>query len=89
MFAVFTAAASDANLEISRMAFEIVERVIREHFAHITETDPSTFVECVTCLIAFTGVTDPVEEHFGGVGNEKGNGGATAVSISHLPHFAD
>jgi brefeldin A-inhibited guanine nucleotide-exchange protein len=36
------------------LAFEIVERVIREHFDRITETDPSVFTDCVDCLIAFT-----------------------------------
>ena len=54
VFAVLTAGASDERPETASLAFEIVERVIREHFDHITETDPSTFADCVDCLIAFT-----------------------------------
>ena len=55
VFAVLTAAAEvDERPETASLAFEIVERVIREHFDRITETDPSTFADCVDCLIAFT-----------------------------------
>ena len=54
VFAVLTLAASDARPTTAALAFEIVERVIREHFDRITETDPSVFTDCVDCLIAFT-----------------------------------
>ena len=44
------------------LAFETIESIIREHFDHITETDATTFTDCVNCLIAFTnsGVQDSV-----------------------------
>ena len=54
VFAVLTLAACDARRTTAVLAFEIVERVIREHFDRITETDPSVFTDCVDCLIAFT-----------------------------------
>ena len=54
VFAVLTAAAADERPETASLAFQNVERVIREHFDRITETDPSTFADCVDCLIAFT-----------------------------------
>ena len=46
VFAILSAAA-DAEPETGALAFEIVERVIREHFDRITETDPSVFADCV------------------------------------------
>ena len=36
------------------MAFETVEKIIRDYFHHITEMETTTFTDCVTCLIAFT-----------------------------------
>ena len=36
------------------MAFETVEKIIRDYFHHITETETTTFTDSVTCLIAFT-----------------------------------
>jgi len=36
------------------LAFETVEKIIRDYFHHITETETTTFTDCVTCLIAFT-----------------------------------
>jgi len=39
---------------IVRLAFDTIERIVREHFGHITETEPATFTDCVNCLIAFT-----------------------------------
>jgi len=54
VFAILSAAAADAEPETGALAFEIVERVIREHFDRITETDPSVFADCVRCLVAFT-----------------------------------
>jgi len=51
---VFTTAAADPDRAIVVLAFETIERIIREHFVHITETDSTTFTDCVNCLIAFT-----------------------------------
>ena len=36
------------------MAFEIIEKIIRDYFPYITETETTTFTDCVNCLIAFT-----------------------------------
>lgn len=38
MFMVFTTAASDEEPTIVRMAFETIEKIVREHFHYITET---------------------------------------------------
>lgn len=54
MFMVFTTAAADEQRAIVSLAFETVEKIVREHFAHITETETATFTDCVNCLIAFT-----------------------------------
>jgi hypothetical protein len=39
---------------IVRLAFDTIERIVREHFGHITETEAATFTDAVNCLIAFT-----------------------------------
>lgn len=54
MFMVFTTAASDESPQIVRLAFDTVEKIVREHFHYITETETTTFTDCVNCLIAFT-----------------------------------
>ena len=36
------------------LAFEIMEKIIRDYFPYITETETTTFTDCVNCLIAFT-----------------------------------
>eukprot|EP00775_Hariotina_reticulata_P008270 gene8270-8458_t len=54
MFMVFTTAAGDADPTIVRLAFDTIEKIVREHFNHITETETTTFTDCVNCLIAFT-----------------------------------
>jgi brefeldin A-inhibited guanine nucleotide-exchange protein len=51
---VFTTAANDKQPEIVNLAFDTIEKIVREHFGHITETDTTTFTDCVNCLIAFT-----------------------------------
>ena len=38
MFMVFTTAAADDEQTIVRLAFETIEKIVREHFQHITET---------------------------------------------------
>ncbi|XP_024985305.1 brefeldin A-inhibited guanine nucleotide-exchange protein 2-like [Cynara cardunculus var. scolymus] len=54
MFMVFTAAASDDHKSIVLLAFEIIEKIVRDYFPYITETETTTFTDCVNCLIAFT-----------------------------------
>lgn len=54
VFMVFTTAASDESQMIVRLAFETIEKIVREHFEYITETEVTTFTDCVNCLIAFT-----------------------------------
>ncbi len=39
MFMVFTTAASDESQMIVRLAFETIEKIVREHFEFITETE--------------------------------------------------
>ncbi|XVF33483.1 hypothetical protein REPUB_Repub17cG0172300 [Reevesia pubescens] len=54
MFMVFTTAAYDDHKNIELLAFEIMEKIIRDYFPYITETETTTFTDCVNCLIAFT-----------------------------------
>ena len=54
MFMVFTTAAGDEQQTIVKLAFETIEKIVREHFDFITETEITTFTDCVNCLIAFT-----------------------------------
>eukprot|EP00891_Asterochloris_glomerata_P002829 jgi/Astpho2/2829/e_gw1.00050.8.1_t len=54
MFMVFTTAAGDEQQTIVRLAFDTIEKIVREHFDYITETEITTFTDCVNCLIAFT-----------------------------------
>ena len=51
---VFSQAAKDNESQIVRLAFDTVERIVREHFTVITETDVAVFADCVNCLTAFT-----------------------------------
>ncbi|XP_010540253.1 PREDICTED: brefeldin A-inhibited guanine nucleotide-exchange protein 3 [Tarenaya hassleriana] len=54
MFMIFTTAAHDAHKNIVFLAFEMVEKIIRDYFPYITETETTTFTDCVNCLVAFT-----------------------------------
>lgn len=54
MFMVFTAAAADESPQVVSLAFQTIERIIREHFHYIIETDTVAFTDCVNCLVAFT-----------------------------------
>ncbi|KAM7275057.1 hypothetical protein ACFE04_016923 [Oxalis oulophora] len=54
MFLVFTTAAYDDHKNIVLLAFEIIEKIIRDYFPYITETETTTFTDCVNCLVAFT-----------------------------------
>ena len=49
MFMVFTTAATDDDLMIVRLAFETIEKIVREHFEHITETEVSFQASQSTC----------------------------------------
>ncbi|EFJ17967.1 hypothetical protein SELMODRAFT_420360 [Selaginella moellendorffii] len=50
---VFTTAATDRDSGIVHLAFETVEKVVRDYFQHITETENTIFTDCVNCLLAF------------------------------------
>ncbi|MBA0875344.1 hypothetical protein Goshw_030062 [Gossypium schwendimanii] len=54
VFMVFTAAADDEQKNIVLLAFETTEKIVREHFPHVTETEATTFMDCIKCLIKFT-----------------------------------
>ncbi|VFQ78432.1 unnamed protein product [Cuscuta campestris] len=54
VFMVFAAAAADERKNIVLLAFETMEKIVREYFPYITETETVTFTDCVRCLIAFT-----------------------------------
>ncbi|KAH6813250.1 SEC7-like guanine nucleotide exchange family protein [Perilla frutescens var. frutescens] len=54
VFTVFTAAAADERKSIVLLAFETMEKIVREYFPYITETEALTFTDCVKCLITFT-----------------------------------
>ncbi|WOL09683.1 hypothetical protein Cni_G18436 [Canna indica] len=54
MFMVFATASYDDHKNIVLLAFEIIEKILRDYFPYITETETSTFTDCVNCLIAFT-----------------------------------
>ena len=51
---VFTTAAADERKSIVLLAFETMEKIVREYFPYITETESTTFTDCVRCLITFT-----------------------------------
>ncbi|XP_056854118.1 brefeldin A-inhibited guanine nucleotide-exchange protein 1 isoform X2 [Raphanus sativus] len=54
VFKVFTTAAADERKNIVVLAFETMEKIVREYFSYITETEATTFTDCVRCLITFT-----------------------------------
>lgn len=54
VFTVFTAAAADDRKNIVLLAFETMEKIVRDYFPYITETETTTFTDCVKCLITFT-----------------------------------
>ena len=50
MFMVFTTAANDESPMIVRLAFDTVEKIVREHFDYITETEVGAAITSpVTC----------------------------------------
>lgn len=51
---VFTTAAHDERKFIVLLAFETIEKIVQDYFPYITETETTTFTDCVNCLIAFT-----------------------------------
>ncbi|KAL6569404.1 Brefeldin A-inhibited guanine nucleotide-exchange protein 2 [Orobanche minor] len=51
---VFTTAAYDDHKNIVLLAFEIIDKIVRDYFPYITETETTTFTDCVNCLLAFT-----------------------------------
>lgn len=55
VFLVFTTAADDDRKNIVQLAFETMEKIVRDYFSYITETETTIFTDCVKCLITFTG----------------------------------
>lgn len=51
---IFSEAAKDKEATIVRLAFDTIEKIVREHFTCITETDVVVFTDCVNCLTAYT-----------------------------------
>ncbi|KAF6174168.1 hypothetical protein GIB67_033700 [Kingdonia uniflora] len=54
VFTVFTTAAADERKNIILLAFDTVEKIVRDYFPYITETETTTFTDCVRCLTTFT-----------------------------------
>ncbi|KAL9244915.1 hypothetical protein vseg_018629 [Gypsophila vaccaria] len=54
VFMVFTTAAADEQKSIVLLAFEIMEKIVREYFLYITDTESAIFIDCINCLITFT-----------------------------------
>ncbi|KAJ8765103.1 hypothetical protein K2173_010586 [Erythroxylum novogranatense] len=54
VFMVFTTAAADERKNIVLLAFQTMEKIVREYFPYITETETTTFTDCVRCLTTFT-----------------------------------
>ncbi|KAK9690898.1 hypothetical protein RND81_09G161900 [Saponaria officinalis] len=54
VFMVFTTAAADERKSIVLLAFETMEKIVREYFPYITETESTIFTDCVRCLLTFT-----------------------------------
>ncbi|RID77374.1 hypothetical protein BRARA_A00294 [Brassica rapa] len=54
VFTVFTTAAIDERRNIVLLAFETIEKIVRDHFHCITETEISVYADCIICLITFT-----------------------------------
>ncbi|KAI3745301.1 hypothetical protein L1987_58412 [Smallanthus sonchifolius] len=54
VFLALTAAAADERKNVVLLAFETMEKIVREYFPYITETETATFTDCVRCLITFT-----------------------------------
>ncbi|CAD5164201.1 unnamed protein product [Musa acuminata subsp. malaccensis] len=54
MFMVFATASYDDHKNIVLLAFEVIEKILRDYFPYITETETTTFTDCVNCLVAFS-----------------------------------
>ncbi|KAH9603398.1 hypothetical protein KSS87_005352 [Heliosperma pusillum] len=54
VFMVFTIAAADERKSVVLLAFETMEKIVREYFLYIAETESTVFTDCVRCLITFT-----------------------------------
>ncbi|CAL9223843.1 unnamed protein product, partial [Arabidopsis halleri] len=67
------------------LAFETMEKIVREYFSYITETEATTFTDCVRCLITFT--NSKFTSDGGLVWNEKGRSSSpgTPVTDDHTP----
>ncbi|XP_077215743.1 SEC7-like guanine nucleotide exchange family protein isoform X2 [Tasmannia lanceolata] len=54
VFMVFTIAAADERKNIVLLGFDTMEKIVRDYFPYITETETTIFTDCVRCLITFT-----------------------------------
>ncbi|CAE6158068.1 unnamed protein product [Arabidopsis arenosa] len=54
VFTVFTTAAVDERKNIVLLAFETIEKIVRDHFHCIIETEITVYADCIRCLITFT-----------------------------------
>lgn len=54
IFAVLEEAVHDGNRNLVVLAFETMERIVREHFSIIIENERATFTSCVNCLVVFS-----------------------------------
>ena len=50
---VLTTASRDAAEKIVSMAYESASQIVEKCFLDITETDQSTFTDCINCFIGF------------------------------------
>lgn len=51
---VLAVAAADERKTIVLLAFATMEKIVRDYFTYITETETLTFTDCVMCLVTFT-----------------------------------
>ena len=91
---VFTTAASDEQPTIVRLAFDTIEKIVREHFHYITETETTTFTDCVNCLIAFTNNPHSIDVSLNAIAflrfcaMKLAEGDIGALLLRLLPHSA-
>eukprot|EP00004_Rigifila_ramosa_P010008 TRINITY_DN2179_c0_g1_i5.p1 TRINITY_DN2179_c0_g1~~TRINITY_DN2179_c0_g1_i5.p1 ORF type:complete len:2300 (+),score=531.60 TRINITY_DN2179_c0_g1_i5:376-6900(+) len=56
IFVVFSVASGDPDESIVRVSFDVMDRIVAQHFAIISEAI-ETFVDCVNCLVAYSNNT--------------------------------
>lgn len=53
IFMVLTTASRDTDEQIVSVAYESASQIVEKCFLDITETDHSTFTDCINCFIGF------------------------------------